>query len=268
MLNLKAKPANFIVKYADEYGKMSLIEAAEFSKRLEGEWRLPTVEECLQIKNGIYVGGNIYNFDVSTIRDEHYLTSSFENSLDLPMSFSFSDEMAYLSVPEAKHQVRFVQDNFMKTKELNAAQLSAQITEIMSSYIENFDRVKCHLHFQNYFKIDWKNEIKPWRYLLLEDYNMSKHFRIDDFSYFNVSLDMDMLTAWEDYFYDFDLNPDLSESMDERHIRENFIGIIDLKYNKYLRLNGYGDYYEFDETPPLLRSGAQEENPTWQAWTK
>lgn len=268
MFNRKEKPLSFIVKYSDEYGTMNYNYSKEYLSRMEGEWRLPKVSECELIKDLNIVGDGFIESNLCSQKDDFYLTDDTEPSLDIPICYSFEHGKSFLTTYTTNHKVRLIRNAYKGTSKLKTQELVDMIVETFSNYVENIDLGKCKLFFTNYFRLHCNDEANCcFRYLVMEDYNMSNEYNEFDFSYFNFSEDMDLIFAWENCFSnDYDLySSDLSE---ENSIRDNFIGIIDLKLGKYYRVNGYGDYYEYDEFPPINRLGELEVTPKWDAWLK
>jgi hypothetical protein len=266
MTNFIFPEADLVLHMADESGEFNLKDAIEYCTGLYDNWRLPTVDECSIIMSENrtkkkYGTNNHFMFE----EDKLHLTSSKDSFNNKPLCYDFSKGMAFLSSELAYHRLRLVRQRYTEIATLQKADVINKIIPIFQKYIDNLDELK----FTSFLEASLKHESDfiPWRYLVFEDYNLSQKFSLDYPAHFQE--DMEMISAWENDWYDagfsiYDLGSE--DDSDDEDLRDAFLGIIDLKKNKYFRMNGYGQVYEYGEDPPLLYGGRQEKTPNWVDW--
>lgn len=255
---------NLSVKSTDEKVLLNVEEATTYCNSINNIWRLPTVEECEAMLNGLYQDEYFFNSEtlgISVAEKVYYLTSLKDEETGLPLVYNFLEERAYPSTIGSRHKVRLVQDKFMGVADLTVTELVNRVTGIMQHYIENFDDQK----FRNYciktMEDKYQNRVQPWRYVLLEDFRMSAFWGYD--YPFRLFQDMDMVTVLN---CDYKNNVDWIRGVDQR--KGSFYGLLDLKCDKYFRINGCGEFYEYQSGSCSLKDGGYELSPNWEGWLK
>ena len=246
---------NHITKISDEYGRFTLQEAIQHCQKMNKIWRLPSAQECQEIRSNMRQH-TLKSMGISF--DDFYWTSSVEDGF--PLAYSFFEDRPYLMPETTQLFLRLVQDKF-DIQNLTREELVCKMLGIIRKYIPNMDERKFRELFEEGVFVDAESELPPYRWVLIEDYNLAKKFTTDYSIY--LYEDMDILDAWERCFLvdDVDFDDDLDQVR-----ANNYIGVLDLKEEIYLRVNGQGDYYEYDEVAPMLSDGEKEVTPRWEDW--
>jgi hypothetical protein len=235
-----------IVKKTDEIGLFNFQSAIQFISRMEGDWRLPTISE-------------LSSFSLDSVSfNEMYWTC--EKTFDgFNLGYDFKTNIAYLAVEESHLKLRLVSDPWLSG--MCKGDLIDRSVNIIRKYLPSMDEKKFRNLFQySHLERESESTLLNFRWVLIEDCNLSTDYCLDYPLIFGE--DQDIFDFYERFFlYDIDF-------ADRDEAKDQFVGILDLKTNKYMRCNFY-EYYEYDEYPegrfPYLNNKAQH-LPRWEDW--
>ena len=251
---------SFIIKEEDEVGNYTLTDAKILCANLGNGWRVPKLEELELVYNECLVDGisKLTNELKLQVNKTYYLTDTIDEYDGWPLSFDFEDGNSYISSIKSKHKLRLIKDELASNSsvQISKADFIDKTTLVLKKYVPNLNTLK-FTHFLNECLTDSKLNFNEVSYVTLEDYNMCSY--PEDFYTAHFHHDKDLLSIWEQDFYDCGYSEDELDDEAER-IRETYTGFIDLMDQKYIRINGFGDQIEYGSENPT------DEHPDWKGW--